>query len=350
MNKSTAIAISGGIDSLISASILKQQNCNIFGIHFITGYENISYSKIASQMENIAKQLDIPITIIDCRKEFQLNVIDYFTMAYKKGITPNPCLVCNRYIKFGTVLQMAEKKGANFISTGHYARVEKDTNGTFHLFKGADHIKDQSYFLAFLNQKQLGKIRFPLGKITKADVKKLALLKGLEPVSSSESQDICFINNSRYNNFLMEQPGFTSSIGNILDISGNIIGKHNGLHLFTIGQRKGINCPGKEPYYVLKIDSCKNNIIVGYKKDLLADGCKVKEINWIGKRPVSPIKLSVKIRYRHTEVGATIYHKDDGSAVIMFATPQSAVTPGQAAVFYNNDELVGGGWIEGKNV
>ena len=346
MGKLIAVAISGGVDSLVSASLLKKQGYALLGIHFINGDEKKSYSKITSEIDNIAKQLDIPITIINCQKEFKANIIDYFTMTYKAGMTPNPCLVCNVAIKFGTVLDFAKKAGADYLATGHYARVKLGKDGIFHLFKGIDHTKDQSYFLAFLNQQQLKAVCFPLGEMRKSDVRALSASDGLIPVSNVESQDICFIDDKSYNDFLLGQPNFISSPGNIVDVNGNILGKHNGLHLFTIGQRKGINCPGKEPYYVLKLDRYDKTVIVGSKKKLFVDRCRIKNINWIGTKPTSPIKLFVKIRYRHTEVSSIIHYKDDKTGVITFETPQSSVTPGQAAVFYNGDELIGGGWIE----
>ena len=255
MKQTIAIAISGGIDSLVAAFLLKQQGFNIFGVHFYTGFEGYHhenfYESIVKQVNYIENQLDIPIKIIDLQKEFQNHVVDYFVNSYFSGYTPNPCLVCNSKIKFGELLKKAEKQGADKISTGHYAKVIMDNEKTFHLLRGKDNFKEQSYFLSFLNQQQLSKIIFPLGNLTKSQVRKIALENNLMSFVKKESQDICFIKGDKYSDFLNTQSGFTSNPGKIVNIDGNQIGEHNGLYNFTIGQRKGINCPASEPYYIV---------------------------------------------------------------------------------------------------
>ena len=347
MKRKTAIAISGGVDSLAAAYLLKKDGMDVTGLHFITGYETQPHEDPSlSKIFQIADQLDIDIKIIDCRVEFKSKIIDYFTQTYRKGKTPNPCMVCNALIKFGTVLDYAEKLGAFCFATGHYARVEKDTCGRFHLYKGVDQTKDQSYFLAFLTQKQLAMACFPLGGMTKSDVVKLSKKKGFNPLKKTESQDICFIKGKNYSNFLTLQPEYKPEPGHVEDTSGNIIGNHNGLYLFTIGQRRGINCPGREPYYVVRLDMEQNRLIVGFKKDLMSHECRVEQINWINQAPDSPIKIHTRIRYRHNAVPATLFPVGKHSAIIRFQTPQTAVTPGQGAVFYKDDEVLGGGWIQ----
>jgi len=366
MKQITAIALSGGIDSLAAAYLLKQQGHHVIGIHFITGFEtkashnhnnrSIKDSNSAGfsadqdshslKIADIANQLGITVKIIDISTDFKLKVVDYFTRTYLAGQTPNPCLVCNPSIKFGTLLACAGKLGASHLATGHYAGISADSNGRFHLLRGIDKKKDQSYFLAFMTQKQLSRACFPLGKMTKSDVKRLAREKGLRPVIKKESQDICFIKGNKYGDFLLQQRDFKAKPGDIVDIEGNILGRHNGLHLFTIGQRRGINCPALQPYYVVRIDISQNRLIVGLKKDLLSSNCRVSKINWIIEKPPSPLDADTRVRYRHKAVRSRLIPDGSTSATIIFETPQSAVTPGQGAVFYKDNEVIGGGWID----
>jgi tRNA-specific 2-thiouridylase len=370
MTQLTAIAISGGVDSLTAAYLFKKQGHKLIGIHFTTGYEtkpayhkNIqhpvnpeknSYATapssakdyICQNISNLAEQLGINIEIIDCSTEFKKNVVDNFIQTYKAGKTPNPCMVCNSSIKFGTVLDFARKMGATHIATGHYARVIKDKKNRYHLHKGIDPQKDQSYFLALLKQKQLASACFPLGNLTKSEVLKISKEKELKPITNRESQDICFIKDNNYGYFLEQQQGFKPKPGLIKDLNGNLLGKHRGLHLYTIGQRKGINCPASEPYYVVSMEIKQNLLIVGSKKDLLFEKCKVIKINWINQEPTFPIKIYVRIRYRHKAVEAILLPIGKKAAIVKFKNPQLSITPGQVAVFYTGDEVVGGGWIE----
>jgi len=288
----------------------------------------------------------IEIKILDCRNEFKTQVVDYFTKSYFEGNTPNPCLVCNPMIKFGAVLKYAEESGATSLATGHYARIRKDDAGIYHLLKGVDPAKDQSYFLSFLSQNKLSRACFPLGEMTKSEVTKFAEKKGLEPIIKQESQDICFITGKTYGEFLSHQSKFEQAPGLIENIHGEVIGNHKGLHLFTIGQRRGINCPASEPYYVIKIDVAGNRLVVGFKKDLLKTECRVTGINWINKPSEKTIKALTRIRYSHMPVESTITNVSEDTIHIKFSIPQGAVTPGQGAVFYIGDEVIGGGWIK----
>jgi tRNA-specific 2-thiouridylase len=351
MKQTTAVAISGGVDSLMAACLLKEQGHQVIGIHFITGFEQASCFTQHPGAENqhrildIGKQLDIPVEIADIRREFQDKVVDYFTRTYQRGQTPNPCMRCNPAIKFGIILSLAQKLGAQKLATGHYAVIKKDKSGTCHLFKGLDPQKDQTYFLARLTAEQLAKAIFPLGEIKKSDVKKMASQRGLQPVTLGESQDVCFVKDNSYGEFLSAQKGFKSPPGMIEDMSGQVIGQHNGLHLFTIGQRRGINCPAAEPYYVIRLDPERNRLIVGARNDLWAPDCNVVDINWIGDAPKAPIDMHVRVRYRSREVAATVEPRGKNAAAIRFKRPQASVTPGQGAVFYRGDEILGGGWI-----
>jgi len=338
-----AVAVSGGVDSLMAAYILKNEGRQITGIHFRTGYDTKSTEK---SIESIAKQLDIPIITIDCAKEFKTKVVDYFTETYLSGRTPNPCMVCNQLIKFGTILSCAREIGASELATGHYARIIKDNNGSLHLLKSVDIIKDQSYFLARLTREQLSAAIFPLGNFTKTEVKNMAKKAGLQPVANNESQDICFIKGKTYGDFLAAQTGYKPQSGDIVNKSGDIIGKHNGLHLFTIGQRRGINCPAPKPYYVVGIDPEYNRLTVGSSFDLLSTGLKAININWIIQPPDSAISVDTRIRGRHIPVPSKLYPIGRKTAEIIFKKQQSAVTPGQGAVFYRGNEVLGSGWIE----
>ncbi len=354
MRKTTAVALSGGIDSLMAACFLKEQGQDVIGIHFATGFETaLSHTQhpLANsrlKILDLGKQLGIPLEIVDIRAEFQDKVVDYFTRTYKKGQTPNPCMRCNPTIKFGKILSYAHVLGAQRLATGHYAKIKKDPDGKFHLHKGRDDQKDQSYFLARLTQQQLGNACFPLGAMKKSDVKQIAAQKGLRPVTRDESQDVCFIKHSSYGEFLSAQEGFEPRPGLIENVDRQVIGKHNGLHLFTIGQRRGINCPAAQPYYVIRLDVERNLLTVGAKKDLLSSECNVVEINWIGKAPTVPMDAHTRIRYRSKEAASMILPQDKSTAIVRFKKPQTAITPGQCAVFYQGDEILGGGWISPK--
>lgn len=337
----TAIAISGGIDSLVAAYLLKTQGHKVIGIHFTTGYEPEPVNVIS----HIADKLDISIKVLDCRSEFKQKVVDYFIQSYLTGQTPNPCMVCNPLIKFGTMLEFARRLGASCLATGHYAGITKDKDGRFHLLKGVDPEKDQSYFLAFMSQKQLAHACFPIGMMTKAEVIKLAKDQGLDHFIKQESQDICFIKGKTYGEFIALQKNLIPQTGLIEDIDGNIIGKHKGLHLFTIGQRRGINLPASEAYYVVRIDRKQNRIIVGFKDSLMASECNVTDINWIDKEPTSPVKVYTRVRYRHKAALSILFLDGGNKATVRFENPQEAITPGQGAVFYDGNEVLGGGWI-----
>lgn len=366
MKEKIAIALSGGIDSLVAAHMLKEQGFDVFGIHFITGFEASDHSgknkedatpsppdpdlcnrmpagQIAAQL---SKQLGIRVEIVDVRKAFHTRVVDYFVRTYQDGKTPNPCLVCNPAIKFGTVFAVAKKHGAARLATGHYARIQRDAAGRDHLFRGADHKKDQSYFLAFMTRQHLARACFPLGEMTKQAVIAQAAEKGIRAVISAESQDVCFIKSGTYGEFLASQEGFVSMPGAIENTSGQVIGTHEGLHLFTIGQRRGINCPATEPYYVIDIDRNRNVLVVGFKSELLSSQCRVVNINWIHSAPAEPICVDTRVRYRHKAAPSTLFPSGQNTAMIKFDGPQEAVTPGQGAVFYQGDGVLGGGWIE----
>ena len=348
MKNKTAIALSGGIDSLVAAHLLKKQGHELIGIHFLTGYEQKNKSDASpspSPISLIGEQLGIKVNILDCAKEFKNTVVKYFCKIYQDGQTPNPCMVCNPIIKFGTVLNHAYKLGATSLATGHYVKLSKDNKSKIHLLCGTDATKDQSYFLALLTQQQLAAAKFPLGNMTKTKVREIARKKGLKPLAGNESQDICFIRGKSYKEFLSIHTDFDEKPGLIKDMNGQTLGKHTGIHNYTIGQRRGIDCPSSKPYYVVGIDNKKNRLIVGNKKDLLASKFKARDINWINNAPDHPIYVQTRVRYRSEAYDSMVIPIDKKTALVTFITPQSSVAPGQAAVFYHKDEILGGGWI-----
>lgn len=339
-----AIALSGGIDSLIAACLLKTQVKEVFGLHFLTGFEK-PIDPGPTQIQALFQPLDIPVQVVDLKVPFRRSVVDYFADAYQNGETPNPCLVCNPTIKFGVLLQKAIQLGATHLATGHYARVEIGASGRYRLLKGVDGGKDQSYFLARLTQDQLARACFPLGSWTKDQVRALALEKGLAPVVRSESQDVCFVRDSSYADFLVKTVGMEPNPGEIVDMQGRRVGTHQGLHRYTVGQRRGINCPASRPYYVIRIDARHNRLVVGFKEERYSSRCRVRDVNWIGDPPDGPLAVDTRIRYRHQVAASTVTPDESGGATVRFEQPQSSVTPGQGAVFYRGEEVVGGGWI-----
>lgn len=356
MTPTAAIAISGGIDSLVAAHLLRQAGHPILGLHFVTGFEAwISPAEASSttallamareRLAPIEAQLQTPIRVVDLRAAFRDQVVTYFTSAYAAGLTPNPCLVCNPAIKFGHLLEHAKVLGADLLATGHYARIVQEGDSRPHLLRGMDATKDQSYFLARLTPAQLARIRFPLGDMTKADTRRMAAEAGLQALVDKESQDICFIHEGAYSEFLASQPGFSSSPGPVVDTAGKRLGSHRGLHRHTVGQRRGLGIPGPVPYYVIRLEPQANRLVIGTREELYRKVCRVEGINWISTPPTEPLTVEVRIRYRHKAVPARLIPAQDQSAEVRFSEPQTAITPGQGAAFYAGERVLGGGWI-----
>ena len=346
INPVVAVALSGGVDSLVTGYLLKQKYKQVFGIHFRTGYE-----KEPADLASLERQLGFPVTGIDLSKIFEQKVVQYFIKTYLEGKTPNPCILCNKEIKFGELFKHAQKMGADFLSTGHYATIvnpisfpDKKIPHSY-LEKGTDPLTDQSYFLSRLSGEQLEKIIFPLAGMKKEDVKRFAKSKQLTPTHPSESQDICFIHDNNFSRFILKKMGITPKHGNIVDMTGKIVGQHKGLHKFTIGQRRGIDCPAKEPFYVKKID-VKNNILgVCFKHDLSEKRFRFKNLSWNYSDQNIITDIITKIRYSHR--GATSIITINGSSgEVVFEKPQDAITPGQTAVFYKDARILGAGIIQ----
>ena len=342
------VAMSGGMDSSVTAALLKKAGFNVTGV-FMRLADLPHLSKEEKRAKKIAKILGIPFLSLDLRKEFKKRIIERFLKEHKAGLTPNPCVVCNKEIKFGLLLEKALTLSADFVATGHYVRKSELITynlqlTTYKLLRAKDKDKDQSYFLWMLNQKQLRKILFPIGDYTRKEVENLARKFKLPVLKAKKSVEICFIKttiNDFLSNYLKSKPG------QIVDVRSKVLGEHGGLHFYTIGQRKGIGLPGG-PYYVLNKDLKKNLLIVTknernlYKKELTA-----KNVNWIsGKKPELPMRMKVKIRYRHQLASAVITKILNSKFYILkFVQSQRAITPGQSVVFYQNQKLLGGGII-----
>ena len=356
MKQTVAVALSGGLDSAVAAAFLKKKNYRVIGLHFRTGYEftpgqatpSRPLSRISSWAQTVSEQIGIPLEVIDCSEAFEREVVRYFADTYRSGQTPNPCMVCNQRIKFGLVLEKAKALCVSTLATGHYARIRQEANGHFSLLKGVDRAKDQSYFLALLTQQQLRQAMFPLGSYTKNQVQKMAKAWGLTSCLARESQELCFVRHQSYREFLSKSAGFPREPGPILNTRGETLGQHQGLHAYTVGQRKGISIPGPAPYYVIRLDKEQNRLVIGFKSELAATECMVTRINWIETEPPDkPISVQTRIRYRHREAESILTPVDRYTATVRFSKAQYAITPGQAAVFYQGERVLGGGWISG---
>ena len=336
-----AVALSGGVDSSAAALLLKEAAHEVIGLHMRL-WDSVSHDHQGHRAEDICRILDIPFHPVDLQKEFESCVVDYFCREYQQGRTPNPCVACNRYIKFGLLLDKALSLGADYLATGHYARVELSRDG-HRLLKAADSRKDQSYFLHNLTREKLGRVLFPLGGYSKDDVKQMAKQAGL-PEAARSSQDICFVSQKNYGAFLSQR--FSGTPGDIIGMSGEKLGQHRGIAFYTIGQRHGVGLASGKPLYIVKIEPESNRIVLGTEKELYSQKLTARKLNWIsGNAPQEPITATARIRYKSKAAEATVFPRDD-SVDVHFAKPQKAVTPGQAIVFYNLDEVLGGGTIE----
>jgi len=342
--KKILIGLSGGIDSSVGMMILKRAGWTLEGATYITT-EDMSAAEGAKKL-CIAEK--VQHTVIDLRDEFKCSVMKYFIDEYMKGRTPNPCVMCNPTIKWGRLMEAADAMGCWGIATGHYARIGEQ-NGRVFVRCGADTKKDQSYFLYRLSQEQLRRTMFPLGDMTKDEVRAYAANHGYEEMSKmGESQDICFLPDNDYRSFLKEH-GCNAPKGNFIDIKGNIIGEHEGYPNYTIGQRKGLKVAFGEPRYVVKIDSERNEVMLGLKADLEAKSCHVKDIVWQKWEDFEDgAKVMAKYRYKTKAVQARLYHMDNGIEV-RFENVADAITPGQSIVWYDGEDVVGGGIITGND-
>lgn len=346
--KVAVVGMSGGVDSSATAAILKSQDYDVRGVFLLFWSENDKKNKESlKDAKKVARILRIPLSVINARKKFRKEVVNYFLEEYKKGKTPNPCVFCNENLKFKILFDEMEKMKSDFVATGHYARVIKDDKG-YRLFQAEDKTKDQSYFLYRLNQKRLSKLIFPLGGYKKSEVRQMAKKFKLPVFEKSESQNVCFLLDDDTGRFLKDNLKRLKE-GNIEDSRGMVLGKHQGLPLYTVGQRKGINVGGTGPYYVFAKDKRKNVLRVTndpMDANLYSQKTKLEKVVWVAEKPSFPARVLVKARYQQESVYAIIsrYKKNYS---IFFEKPQKAIAPGQSAVFYSaKGEVLGGGIIK----
>lgn len=367
-----AVAMSGGVDSSAAAAILKEQGHELVGFtmqlwdqrRLINVDENGDPlpSRCCSlddvyDARRVAEKLGFPFYVLNLEKDFDRDVVEPFIAAYLSGETPIPCVACNSRLKFASLDRMALSVGCEKVATGHYARVEYDENaGRYKLLRGRDRNKDQSYFLWELTQEQLSRALFPLGEMDKTEARDVARSSSLYTAEKAESQEICFVPDGKYSEFIdrfLTHEGREAEIpdgGDIVDAAGKVLGHHTGIHRYTVGQRRGLGISSEKPLYVTQIERAKNRVIVGDEEDLACLEFTTRGVNWTAsEEPVGEVRARVKVRYRHEPAAATIFSLEAARALIRFDEPQRAVTPGQAAIFYDIDtaeEVLGGGWIE----
>jgi tRNA-uridine 2-sulfurtransferase len=344
--KKIVVAMSGGVDSSVAASLLVEQGYDVHGVSLRMWEENRG-PRVCSDHRGaaeVAEMLGIPHTLIDLRAQFAANVVKPFARDYLHGRTPNPCVACNRDFKLGTLLNRAREEGADFVATGHYARIAHQYDSHAALFRGADRAKDQSYFLFALSRQQLARVLFPLGEMHKSEVRERARRLGLPAAQRPESQDICF---GDYKELVATYADKDEARGgDVVNRSGKVLGRHRGIHSVTVGQRRGLGIAAAEPLYVIAIDDKTKQIVVGKKEELRCTGLIARDVNWIGLFDQVEFAAEVQIRYRAPAVRCMIRSHANGSCEVVFNEAVQGVTPGQAAVFYRGDQVLGGGWIE----
>ncbi len=350
------VGLSGGVDSSVAAYLLKEQGYDVVGItiQFLREEEKKAVDKkggccglsVIDDARRVAHMLDIPFYVVHYEDTFQEKVIDYFVDEYYKGKTPNPCIVCNRKIKWTSLLEHALQIGAQYIATGHYASIVKLDNGRYSLKKSVTALKDQTYALYNLTQKQLSHTLMPVGAYTKDEIRKIAEQIHIEIANKPDSQDICFIPDKDYAKFLKDITGEESQSGNFIDLEGNILGQHKGIIHYTVGQRKGLGLSLGRPVFVIEIRPGTNEVVLGSNEDVYGDTLYADTLNFMPfKELENPIRVTGKIRYAHQAAPCTIQMVNEQVLKCTFDTPQRAITPGQAVVFYDQDLLVGGGTI-----
>ena len=366
-NQTIAVAMSGGVDSSVVAALLAREGLRVVGLTMQL-WNQRRLPELAAEgatgrccslddvydARHVAGQIGIPYYVINFEDQFEEHVVKPFVAEYLAGRTPIPCTLCNNYVKFDKFFEMADAVGAHRIATGHYARVRyEDATGRWQLLRGRDDGKDQTYFLFGLTQSQLARTLFPLGGFTKPEVRDLARELGLGVAEKNDSQEICFVPNGDYAQFLsayLRERGVPEqqTHGNIVSTDGRTLGEHSGVHHFTVGQRRGLGIAAGEPLYVIATDPQKQLVIVGSNDDLLRERFVAHGVNWISiSPPEAPVRAAVKIRNKHAAAPATLHPAADPARTeVVFDQPQRAVTPGQGAVFYDGDLVLGGGWIE----
>lgn len=344
-----AVAMSGGADSTAALALLRKAGRDVFGITAVMTRERsrCCAPEDVESAAGAAAKLGVRHVTVEVQDAFETEVIGYFVSEYVAGRTPSPCVVCNRRIKFGALLEQALRLGADRIATGHYARVEPGDGGGTRLLRGIDRAKDQSYFLARLDAERLGRAVFPLGRLTKRQVPALLKEYGLERPARGESQDVCFVPDGDHGKWLDLRVLKTPAPGNIVTSGGRVVGGHRGIHHYTVGQRKGLGIATGSPMYVLRLVPDRNEVVVGSASEAESARICVGDLSWIaGAPPGMEFEAGVQIRYRHEPAPARITIRPGGRADVEFAEPQFGAAPGQSAAFYRGDEVLGAGWIE----
>jgi len=346
------VAMSGGVDSSVAAGLLHEAGHDVVGVSMqlydaSRGFGSCCTIDDLHDARQVAAHFGFPHYIVNFESHFHRHVQQNFVSEYAAGRTPIPCAHCNSEVKFSELLVRAGGYGASHLATGHYARVARDAGGTVRLRRGLDAAKDQSYFLFSLTQNQLAQALFPVGDLAKDEVRAAAVRMGLGVAGKPDSQEICFVPDDDYARFLEREVPALATSGAIVHQDGTHLGAHGGVHRFTVGQRKGLGLSAGVPLYVVGLDAARQQVTVGPREALERTTFTVSRVNWIsGRVPARTIDAQVQIRHRHSAAAATVRPADDARAEVTFAVPQSAITPGQAAVFYDRDEVLGGGWID----
>lgn len=352
-SKRVVVAMSGGVDSSVAAALLVEQGYEVVGLMLRLwaeqggGANRCCTPDAVNDARRVANVLGIPFYVRDYKDVFKSTVVDFFIDGYAQGVTPNPCIVCNRDIRFDRLLKEAVSLGGDFLATGHYARVRQVEDGSYQLLRGLDPTKDQSYMLYTMTQERLARVLFPVGEHHKSDIRRIAEEKNLPVFNRPDSQDLCFLGPGDYRSFLQRNAPEVVQGGPILDTAGNRLGEHQGLAFYTIGQRKGLGLSAPQPMYVIEKDTRTNSLIVGTKADLGKTRLVAHQVSYVGGQPPQePVKVKAKIRYKAREMESRLIPLNDDRVELVFDAPLRDITPGQAVVFYRDGVALGGGTIE----
>ena len=359
--KKVVVGMSGGVDSSVAAWLLKEQGYDVIGVTMQIWQDETNVEQeehggccglsAVDDARRVAERLEIPYYVMNFKKEFKENVMDYFVQEYLDGHTPNPCIACNRYVKWESLLQRSLEIGADYIATGHYARVRKLPNGRYAICKSATAAKDQTYALYNLTQFQLSKTLMPIGDYTKDEVRKIAEDRGLAVAKKKDSMEICFVPDNDYAGFIQRETDYIPKEGNFVDIHGNVIGKHKGIIHYTVGQRKGLGLAMGHPVFVTEIRPDTNEVVIGENADVFASKLYANKLNFMAAEAFTgDVRAKAKIRYSHAGADCTVRMINEDTLECVFDEPQRAVTPGQALVLYDGEYVLGGGTIIGKAV